>query len=237
MTKSPKSEPPKRESTRQSAPMQWDPGMDGYSADNAPSMEEESPFANDFPEMGNGATASWEEKATGKKQSAQVVEEDAKVAVKESKQELPDRKEKAKGNLSTVAGERSKRNSEDDSAVAIKESRQEFGDRKESADEADAPPTPHAPQPAHRHAPTAHRGRRMLRIVFSRSGQLDRDKWRLREIVEAVRDPKGRDQFVIITETDGRRHQLSFPNDYCTVTERLLGELQKYFNVDVSVEE
>jgi hypothetical protein len=52
-----------------------------------------------------------------------------------------------------------------------------------------------------------------------------------------VRDPRGRDQFQIIMESDGRRHQLSFPNDFCTVNERLLGDLQKYFNVDVTVEE
>lgn len=81
------------------------------------------------------------------------------------------------------------------------------------------------------------RNRRTLKIVFSRCGQLDRDKYRLREIVDAVRDPKGRDQFQIIMEADGRRHQLSFPNDFCTVSERLLGDLQKYFNVDVTVEE
>lgn len=81
------------------------------------------------------------------------------------------------------------------------------------------------------------RARRTLKIIFSRCGQLDRDKYRLREIVDAVRDPRGRDQFQIIMEADGRRHQLSFPNDFCTVNERLLGDLQKYFNVDVTVEE
>jgi DNA polymerase-3 subunit alpha len=86
--------------------------------------------------------------------------------------------------------------------------------------------------------PNGHaRARRTLKIVFSRCGQLDRDKYRLREIVDAVRDPRGRDQFQIIMESDGRRHQLSFPNDFCTVNERLLGDLQKYFNVDVTVEE
>jgi hypothetical protein len=55
--------------------------------------------------------------------------------------------------------------------------------------------------------------------------------------VDAVRDPKGRDQFVIVMESDRRRHQLTFPNDYCNVSDRLLSELQKYFNVDVAVEE
>ena len=78
--------------------------------------------------------------------------------------------------------------------------------------------------------------RRTLRITFSRSGQLDRDKYRLREIVEAVRDPKGRDGFVIVMESDGTRHQLSFPNEYCTANERLINELRTHFRVDVAVE-
>jgi DNA polymerase III subunit alpha len=80
------------------------------------------------------------------------------------------------------------------------------------------------------------RVRRLLKITFSRSGQLERDKYRLREIVETVRDPRGRDQFVIIMENDGKRHQLTFPNDFCNISDRLVGELQKYFNVDVVVD-
>ncbi len=84
---------------------------------------------------------------------------------------------------------------------------------------------------------SVHRAHRTLKITFSRCGQLDRDKYRLREIVEAVRDPRGRDQFSIVMEAEGRKHQLIFPNDYCTVSERLLGELQKYFNVEAVVEE
>ena len=62
-------------------------------------------------------------------------------------------------------------------------------------------------------APYGENGRRqLLRITFSRSGQFSRDKYRLREIFDAVRDPRGRDQFVVVVETNGSRHQLTFPN-------------------------
>ena len=79
--------------------------------------------------------------------------------------------------------------------------------------------------------------RRTLRITFSRCGQLDRDKYRLREIVEAVRDPKGRDGFVIVLESDGSRHQLTFPNEYCTVNDRLISDLRTHFRLDVAIDE
>ncbi len=77
----------------------------------------------------------------------------------------------------------------------------------------------------------------ILRITFSRCGQFERDKYRLREIFDAVRDPKGRDQFVVVMETDGSRHQLAFPNEFCTVSERLLHDLRNHFKVDVTVED
>lgn len=79
--------------------------------------------------------------------------------------------------------------------------------------------------------------RRVLRITFSRCGQLERDKYRLREIVESIRDPRGRDGFTIVMESDGTRHQLAFPNEYCTVSERLLNDLRTHFRVEVAVEE
>ncbi|MGB5048846.1 MAG: DNA polymerase III subunit alpha [Caldilineaceae bacterium] len=85
-------------------------------------------------------------------------------------------------------------------------------------------------------APHAPHNRRTLRITFSRCGQLDRDKYRLKEIVDAVRDPRGRDGFVIVMESDGTRHQLAFPNDYCTVSERLVNELRTHFRVDVGID-
>jgi len=78
--------------------------------------------------------------------------------------------------------------------------------------------------------------RRTLRITFSRSGQLERDKYRLREIVDAVRDPRGRDGFVIVMESEGSRHQLAFPNEYCTVNDRLVNELRTHFRVEIAVE-
>ena len=76
----------------------------------------------------------------------------------------------------------------------------------------------------------------VLRITFNRSGRFERDKYRLREIFDAVRDPKGRDQFVVVMETNGSRHQLTFPNEYCTVNDRLLHELRSHFKVEVAVE-
>ncbi len=91
-------------------------------------------------------------------------------------------------------------------------------------------PSPQSP------IPNPSSSRRTLRITFSRSGQLDRDKYRLRDLVDAVRDPKGRDGFVIVMESDGTRHQLAFPNEYCTVNERLINELRTHFRVEVTVE-
>ncbi|MYH60376.1 MAG: hypothetical protein F4148_00925 [Caldilineaceae bacterium SB0675_bin_29] len=86
-------------------------------------------------------------------------------------------------------------------------------------------------------APYAENGRQLLRITFSRSGQFNRDKYRLREIFDAVRDPKGRDQFVVVLVTNGSRHQLTFPNEYCNVSARLLNDLRNHFKVEVAVED
>ena len=92
-----------------------------------------------------------------------------------------------------------------------------------------------APVPAAPDRPAPANASQVLRITFSRSGRFDRDKYRLREIFEAVRDPRGRDQFVVVMETNGSRHQLSFPNEFCTVSERLLHDLRHHFKVDVVV--
>jgi len=78
---------------------------------------------------------------------------------------------------------------------------------------------------------------RQLHITFRRSGNLDRDKYRLKEIYDLVRDPRGRDRFFIVLESNGRRYELAFPNDPCSISERLVSELTKHFRVDVSVEE
>ena len=87
---------------------------------------------------------------------------------------------------------------------------------------------------AKRSATPGHNGRD-LHITFRRSGDLDRDKFRLKEIYERVRDPRGRDQFFIRLESNGQRYELAFPNDPCTISERLVSELTKHFRVDVAV--
>lgn len=78
---------------------------------------------------------------------------------------------------------------------------------------------------------------RCLRITFRRSGDIDRDMFRLREIYESVRDPRGRDRFFISIESKGKPLTLAFPEDPCTINDRLTGELVKHFRVDVMVEE
>lgn len=83
--------------------------------------------------------------------------------------------------------------------------------------------------------PRAHE--RHLQITFRRSGNLERDKYRLKEIYDHVRDPRGRDRFFIVLETNGQRCELAFPNDPCSISDRLLGELTKHFRVDVVVAE
>jgi hypothetical protein len=77
---------------------------------------------------------------------------------------------------------------------------------------------------------------RQLHITLRRSGNLERDKFRLKEIYDFLRDPRGRDQFFIRLELNGQAHQLAFPNDLCSVSERLLQELKKHFRVEVAVE-
>ena len=76
---------------------------------------------------------------------------------------------------------------------------------------------------------------RKLFITFRRSGNLERDKYRLKEIYDTVRDPKGRDGFVIRLVGSGTPAELSFPNDACTISEKLTTELQKHFRVEFEV--
>ncbi|MBK8047776.1 MAG: hypothetical protein IPK16_11995 [Anaerolineales bacterium] len=77
---------------------------------------------------------------------------------------------------------------------------------------------------------------RRLTITFRRSGDVERDKFRLREIYDLVCDPRGRDSFYIRIVNNGRTAELAFPNDGCTINDRLLGELKKHFKLDVNVE-
>ncbi|MCX6044973.1 MAG: OB-fold nucleic acid binding domain-containing protein [Chloroflexi bacterium] len=80
-------------------------------------------------------------------------------------------------------------------------------------------------------------GARRMHITFRRSGDLERDKFRLKEIYDRVRDSRGRDHFYIILEANGKRYELGFPNDACTISDRLVQELTKHFRVEVKVGE
>ena len=68
-----------------------------------------------------------------------------------------------------------------------------------------------------------------MNITFRRSGDLDRDKFRLKELYDRVRDLRGRDRFFILLEANGKRYELAFPNDACTISERLINELTNIF--------
>jgi DNA polymerase III subunit alpha len=78
-------------------------------------------------------------------------------------------------------------------------------------------------------------GKRTMQIVFRPSGDLDRDKYRLKQIVETVRNPKGRDQFLITIKSNGKPTTLAFPDDPCSINDRLCQELTKFFRVEVQV--
>ncbi|MCB0066356.1 MAG: hypothetical protein KDD77_04345, partial [Caldilineaceae bacterium] len=60
-------------------------------------------------------------------------------------------------------------------------------------------------------------------------------KYRLKELYDTVRDPKGRDGFVIRLVGSGTPAELSFPNDACTISDKLTTELQKHFRVEFEV--
>jgi hypothetical protein len=75
--------------------------------------------------------------------------------------------------------------------------------------------------------PARSSGGRRLIITFRRTGDVERDKYRLREIYEMVRDPRGRDSFTIKIESGGHAAELAFPNDGCNITKRLEGDLKR----------
>ena len=91
---------------------------------------------------------------------------------------------------------------------------------------------PAAPAPI---APGA-TSRRRLVITFRRTGDLERDKYRLREIYEMVRDPRGRDSFLIKIESSGHAAELAFPNDGCTISKRLESDLKR-LKLEVEVQD
>lgn len=89
-------------------------------------------------------------------------------------------------------------------------------------------------EPAPRSNGTA-RHERLLIITLKRSGNLERDKYRLKEIYEAVRDPRGRDRFTIRIVSSSQTAELAFPNDACTINDHLLADLIKHFRVEAAV--
>ncbi len=95
------------------------------------------------------------------------------------------------------------------------------------------PPAPPVEPPAPR--PRANSGR-ALYINFRRTGDGERDKFRLKQIYDLVRDPKGRDRFFVRIIENGHTAELSFPNDPCTISDRLLNDLRKHYKLDVTVE-
>lgn len=88
-------------------------------------------------------------------------------------------------------------------------------------------------------APAVHRrpGSRNLVITMRRTGDVSRDKYRLREIYELVRDPRGRgkDAFFIRLDGAGGNAELSFPNDRCEINDKLLTDLQKRMRLGVEI--
>ena len=76
-----------------------------------------------------------------------------------------------------------------------------------------------------------------MQILFRPSGDVDRDKYRLKQIVDSASDPKGRDQFLIMIKGNGKTTTLAFPDDPCSISDRLRNDLSKFFRVDVQVKE
>lgn len=81
-------------------------------------------------------------------------------------------------------------------------------------------------------------GSRNLLITMKRTGDINRDKYRLREIYDVVRDPRGRgkDSFFIRLDGAGSGAELSFPNDRCEINDQLLNVLQKRMRLAIEVE-
>jgi hypothetical protein len=100
----------------------------------------------------------------------------------------------------------------------------------------ETPPVQSPPSGPPRERSGGRNGGRALYIIFRRTGDSDRDKFRLKEIYDMVRDPRGRDHFFIRIIENGHTAELSFPNDPCTITDRLVGDLRRHLKLDVTVE-
>ena len=100
--------------------------------------------------------------------------------------------------------------------------------------EPDSPAPIPARNPAEAISPDSGRSR-TLQIMFRTCGDLERDKYRLKEICEYVRDPRGRDHFRLLLQTGGKTVSLAFPEDPCTINERVMTQLAKHFRVEAEV--
>ena len=107
-----------------------------------------------------------------------------------------------------------------------------------AADEASLPAegTPPSPPPEDAPMPGNRPGEKLLVINFRRTGDVERDKFRLRQIYEMVRDPRGRDRFAIAIVDGAQTARLAFPNDLCSINERLINELEKHLRLKVTIE-
>ena len=100
-------------------------------------------------------------------------------------------------------------------------------DLSQAGDESDRDPSPQAAELAFSGPLTKSGGGRRLIITFRRTGDVERDKYRLREIYEMVRDSRGHDSFTIKVESSGHAAELAFPNDNCRITKRLENDLKR----------
>ncbi len=94
------------------------------------------------------------------------------------------------------------------------------------------PPPPAAIDPM----PGRRPDEKLLVITFRRTGDIERDKFRLKEIYDTVRDPHGRDRFAIALVNGDQTARLAFPSDLCSISERLISDLERHFKLKVSIE-
>lgn len=182
---------------------------DHYDDESFPPVEE-SPFRNEPPE--------WAESVA----DAVLVPSASSAELDEAPVERPAPTDTGSA---TMSGEDGKNGSDRDAG---------HGDGEGKAAESAA----HASEESKRNGTSSRRnGPRTLQITFRATGDVDRDKYRLRELFERVRDPRGRDEFVLMLQSGGKTVTLAFPDDPCTINERMMTELSKHFRVDAEIVE
>ena len=200
-----------------------------------PQMEtlsaEESPFAHDPPSWAVTApTEKAPEKPTGEKTGSK-----ARAAVNES-----NAKEAENSSLTSI-GDEEKSRSKGTASDAKIEGRENSVSKNESMPQTIPPKSTHK----NSQSPTTNgngkkkavaKAGRSLYVVFRQTGNVERDKFRLRDMYECLSNPRGRDRFFITIDANGARKKLAFPADHCTINDRLIKELTKHFKADVSVE-